>query len=322
MESAVPLLIKKLDGARDFDTARTYANILLSHKERLAGARVRKLLARMLELLAKNDERARAYLWLARTTEPRLVIERLIESARAVRRRRKHDLAERYLRLLLSGEEPPPLARFELAVTLLRRGSHAMQKSAREKDEALSEIAKLVAGRDLDLPRMLKKERDLKDEDLFYVGFHFSERIGAERAFGGKVLRLVATGRGKLAKSARDKLKIEGLAERASRAARPLPSAEYLLPYGSGELVGLAHHPFHLVPGEAPGATLLHGPKDAVLVGGDGQAAVRHHVLVQVGVNHDLAVDLDEGEGYGFVPDLKGSVRRRLVHHGVGHRGA
>ena len=225
MESAVPLLVKKLDSARDFDSARKYANILLSHKEHLTGSRIRKLAARMIQLMARNDERARAYLWLVRSTEPRLAVERLVDAGRAARRTRKYDASERYLRLLLAGDEPPGIARFELVVTLLRRKGgkgHVMSKSARDKDDALSEMAKLVASHALDVPRLLDRERSLKAEDLFYVGFHFAERIGPERAFGGQVLSLVASGRGRLAKNARDKLVTEGMLERGARVTRPV----------------------------------------------------------------------------------------------------
>jgi len=226
MESAALPLVKKLDSARDFDSARKYANILLSHKARLAGTRVRKLAARMLDLMAKDDERGRAYLWLVRATEPRLAVEKLIEAARVARKRRRFDVSERYLRLLLAGEDASPLTRYELAVTLLKRGKRVMQKSAREKDDGLAEFAKLVSEHELDLGRMVAAERDLDDSDRFYIGFHFSERIGAERAFGGEVLRSLSSGCGKTAKSARDKLAIEGLGDaRPSRTARQVGAA-------------------------------------------------------------------------------------------------
>ncbi len=226
MESAAVPLVKKLDAARDFDSARKYANILLSHKERLNGTRIRKLAGRMLDLMAKDDERGRAYLWLVRATEPRLAVEKLIEAARAFRKRRKFDASERYLRLLLAGEDASPLARYELAVTLIRRGKRVMQKSARDKDDGLIEFAKLVSDHELDLGRMVAGERDLEDADRFYIGFHFSERIGAERAFGGEVLRSLTSGRSKIAKSARDKLAIEGLGDaKPSRTARQVSAA-------------------------------------------------------------------------------------------------
>jgi len=217
MESAVVPLIAKLDTARDFEAARRYANILLSHKERLAGARVRRLAVRMLDLMARGDERGRAYLWLVRATEPHLAVGRLIEAARAARRHGKSDVAERYLRLLLAGEDAPALARYELAVTLLKRSKRVLQKSARERDDGLTELAKVISEHELDLVRMIAGERDLSDDERFYVGFHFAERVGNERAFGGEVLTALAGGRGRVGKAARDKLAIEGLS--AARAA-------------------------------------------------------------------------------------------------------
>ncbi|MHC4916913.1 MAG: HEAT repeat domain-containing protein, partial [Planctomycetota bacterium] len=226
MESAVVPLIKKLGSARDFDSARRYANILLSHKERLTGTRIKKLATRMLEFMSRSDERGRAYLWLVRATDPHMAIEKLIEAARAARKRRKFDAAERYLRLLLAGEDAPSLARYELALTLIRRGKRVMQKSAREKDDGLAELAKLVSEHELDLGRMIAGERDLDDSERFYVGFHFAERIGAERAFGGEVLRSMASGRGRTAKAARDKLAVEGLLDvKPTRTARQVSAA-------------------------------------------------------------------------------------------------
>jgi hypothetical protein len=214
MESAVDPLLARLKGARDFDTARRFANILLSHKERLDGRRTRDLALRMLALLGKGDERGRAYLWLVRAVDPRLAADRMIEAARQARRARRFELAERFLRMLMAGDDASPLARYELAVTMLRRSKRALLKSARENDDGLSEVARLISAHELDLPRLLAAERELDDGVRYYVGFHFAERVGTERAFGGEVLRGLAAGRGKFAKLARGKLATEGLHEK------------------------------------------------------------------------------------------------------------
>ncbi len=103
-------------------------------------------------------------------------------------------------------------ARFQLMVAKLKTSRKEMARSARQRDVALDLVAELLHEGGKTFTRKLLKESTLDPEDLYYVGYHFSERLNEERRFGTDVLAHVA-GKGKrnrTAKEAREKLKIEG----------------------------------------------------------------------------------------------------------------
>jgi hypothetical protein len=63
------------------------------------------------------------------------------------------------------------------------------------------------------LTKALDKTKWLEPEDLFYLGFHFIEKDGSPRRFGGFVLQLLLkrSPKSKLAKDAKAKLKAAGV---------------------------------------------------------------------------------------------------------------
>ncbi len=211
IEDALLPLLKKLEMARDFESARRYASILMSHQQRLSGSRLNKIVSRMVELFAKGDERAKAFLWLVRTVRPGLAAEKLIEAARVYRRKRKFDHAERCLRVLLSGNNGSPQTHYEMAILLLKRAKHVFDKEQRAQDVGLTELSGIIAEHKIDLVKLLSREKDLQDEDCYYIGYHFSESIGDERKLGVEILTVLSRKRGKYAKQATQKLIAEGV---------------------------------------------------------------------------------------------------------------
>ena len=71
----------------------------------------------------------------------------------------------------------------------------------------------LCQGYEEELAGQLEKAKWLEPEDLFYLGFHLAEHEGRQKHLGGTVLHLVLkrSPRGKLAQSAKSKLRSAGL---------------------------------------------------------------------------------------------------------------
>ena len=86
-------------------------------------------------------------------------------------------------------------------------------EESRATDPGLQQFAGLIHRHETDPIEMVAKARWLDAEDLFYLGFHFAEQNGAPQKFGGNVLRLLLkrSGKSKLAKDARAKLRSAGL---------------------------------------------------------------------------------------------------------------
>jgi hypothetical protein len=94
--------------------------------------------------------------------------------------------------------------RYGLAAAELTRGVHDTRPAARSGDESLRLLGALL-DRGVDVGALLRKDKSLELDHLYYVGFHFAEE---GHPLGEELLRVVADkgGRTKIAKMAKSKL--------------------------------------------------------------------------------------------------------------------
>jgi hypothetical protein len=99
--------------------------------------------------------------------------------------------------------------RLELALCGLKLSNKDVAADSRATDPALRSVETALAQQPDEVLNQVEKAKWLDAEDLFYLGFHFAERFGAEKAFGAAVLKLVvkASPKSKLAAAAKNKLK-------------------------------------------------------------------------------------------------------------------
>ncbi|HYF49302.1 MAG TPA: hypothetical protein VEJ63_07850, partial [Planctomycetota bacterium] len=91
-----------------------------------------------------------------------------------------------------------------------------MARMARNADPSLQALQEVFFGGRKsvkDMVKALTKDDALNRRALYYVGFHFVERMQNEREFGKLLLEQLAEGRSEEGKLAREKLIIEGLAQ-------------------------------------------------------------------------------------------------------------
>lgn len=164
--------------------------------------------------LEANDPMAEPMLNLVRTLAPRLHFDALYARGLHWKKKKKFQDAERCLKPLTRNEFCSDDARFELAVVALKNSNATAGAITRDSDLALSLVKALV--RDPKFPivkRLMAEKRLLDPEDYYYLGFHLVEGPPEERAVGADILQRIvkATPRSKVGKSARSKLRIEGL---------------------------------------------------------------------------------------------------------------
>ena len=80
-------------------------------------------------------------------------------------------------------------AKWELMVAYLKNSAKDVSQVSRNNDRALSMILGGVKAGDKDLVKRLMKEKALNPQDIYYVGFHFSEKLFAEKEFGVNLLK-------------------------------------------------------------------------------------------------------------------------------------
>lgn len=110
--------------------------------------------------------------------------------------------------LLVRSSQATEDDRFTHACMLLLRSPLDLNPHARQKDSALLELLRLCSG-EPGLAKRLLGRKSLKDAALYYVGFHLAEQHGAaESSVGYELLEALAKRKGKMAKAAKNKLRL------------------------------------------------------------------------------------------------------------------
>jgi HEAT repeat protein len=171
------------------------------------------LFARAGKHLEAGDRRAEPLLFLLREADPGDLSERLVERAMALRKKKDYETALSYLKLLARDPASGFPVRWELAACGLKMSGHALSSEARAADPCLEQFAGLCQNYPEELREQLQKAKWLEPDELYYLGFHFTEKEGRQKQFGGEVLHLLLkrSPRGKLAQAAKSKLRSEGL---------------------------------------------------------------------------------------------------------------
>ncbi|HEY3174761.1 MAG TPA: HEAT repeat domain-containing protein [Candidatus Polarisedimenticolia bacterium] len=215
MPEAGPLLMDELARCQEVHRGWTIAHILKHHVGRLRRPAVRALFDKAVKALVRDERVWEPYLYVVRHHDPKQVYEWLMEEAARFKKVRKYSEAEACLRPLTSGEHFDSEARFALALAGIKAARTRGAGVSRGGGNPLDLFRQLVRDPSFPLLERLKKERaHLETQDLYYLGFSLAEGPPAEKEVGGELLKLVAAraGASKLGRSARNKLRSEGLA--------------------------------------------------------------------------------------------------------------
>jgi hypothetical protein len=202
-DDAVAPLSRALLDEEDADRAWLLRNVLRPSAKKVAAATRKQMLDVSTKRLAAGDRNWEPLLAIARDADAAAAAEAL--RGLAGRLRKAHpDKALTVLRVLCRSEGSTDEDRYALAAAELSRGAHDTRPAARAGDESLRLVGALL-DRGVDVASMMRKDRTLELEDLYYVGFHFTEQ---GHPLGEEMLRVVVDkgGRAKIAKMAKSKL--------------------------------------------------------------------------------------------------------------------
>ena len=173
-----------------------------------------KLFAKTCGYLDSDDRRSDALLFLLRETDGADLRERLEEKATGFRQKKKYEQAMIYLRIL--GRDPAIgfADRFDLAAVGLKLSAKDLSHESRYADSCLGHFSHLARHFEPELVKQLEKTKWLEPDDLYYLGFHFAEKDGAEKKVAAPILQMVVkrSPKSKTGQAAKTKLKSAGLA--------------------------------------------------------------------------------------------------------------
>jgi len=202
-DDAVAPLARAILEASDVDRAWLLRGLLRASASRTPAATRKQLLETALKRLASGEGHWEPLLATVRDADARATVEPLRALAQRLRKT-DPDKSVSVLRVLCQGEGAADEDRYALAVAELARGSRDTRAAARAGNEALRLFGAMI-DRGTDVAAMLRKDRSLDLEDLYYLGFHFAEE---SLPLGEELLRLIVEkgGRAKIARMAKSKL--------------------------------------------------------------------------------------------------------------------
>lgn len=203
-EEAVPYLAKALLETTDPERAAVLRLVLRPMAKKISTATRKGLLAEGVERLAKGERGWESLLDVVRDADPEAVTEALRVLALKLRKSTKEDKALTVYSILCRSDRATDDDRYAMASLELAKSVRDTRPASRAGDEALRHFG-ILLNRGYDVARALKKDRAVDLEDLYYVGFHFTEE---GHPAGEELLDEVVKkgGRNKLAKMAKNKL--------------------------------------------------------------------------------------------------------------------
>ncbi len=202
------LLVEALADAEEEAGAQVLAEVLNPLAGQLSKPQVKALLAAAGKQLGQTFAVARRQLEPVRNADPEGWAELLRDKAKALQKKdpaRADAIAQLLGRSTVATEED----KYGFAVGQLEHHSLDPHPRARQRDPVLAALEKLHA-EGFKVAETINKDKKLTDEARYYVGVHFAEKPQFElKSVGAEILEaLAASGRGKMAKAAKNKMKL------------------------------------------------------------------------------------------------------------------
>ncbi|MDD5084689.1 MAG: HEAT repeat domain-containing protein [Candidatus Omnitrophica bacterium] len=214
MTQAVPVILKRIEETKEIEKARNLASLLRSQRGYFKAEKARGVFKIYQKLMEKQDERLQVYLTLLRLVNPDILYGQTMSVIRELKNKKRFAEARRYLANLQGGPLFTQDARFEMALAELKLSKKDVGLSQRDADPAIRLFAALVHNSLSFAVERLRKERSLDVEDLYYLGFHFAEKLFELKDFGIQILKMLIRKypRSRCAASAKKKLSAVGTA--------------------------------------------------------------------------------------------------------------
>ncbi len=227
-ESVLPAT-RALLATKDEQVARRFAGVIRSHRGSVSNQAVEELTERVREYMdvhfkgkATADQIVleRVLAELIADVAPAVHVELLFERAKRLRKQGKSVEAFGSLKPLLRSRADIDTAiddeqRFFLAVLSLEAAGEGLLRTTNTNDPVFEQFSRLAA-KGYPVAKQLTKEKDVSDEAIYALGFRLLEsRDGSNEELGAELLQGIIDDRprSKLAKAAKNKLKLTGHAD-------------------------------------------------------------------------------------------------------------
>lgn len=208
LPGGLELIVEALADAEEDVGAQVLAEVVNPLSAQLEKKHLKRLLAAAEKQLGKTFAVAKRQLEPVRNADPQGWAELLRDQAKALARK-DPARAELISQLLGASTVATEADKYGFAVAQLQHHSLDPHPRARQRDPALAALEKLHA-EGFKVAEAVAKDKTLSDEARYYVGVHFAEKPQFElKSVGAEILEALAeSGRGKMAKAAKNKMKL------------------------------------------------------------------------------------------------------------------
>ncbi len=208
LKHAESLLVDALVEAVDEVGAQVLAELLNPLAAKLSKKDVKRLLESGSAQLGESLAIARRQLEPVRNADPEAWAQVLRERAKAIGKK-DPARAEAISELLGRSSLARPDDRFQAVLQRLQHHSLDLHPRARQRDTVLMVLERLHT-EGFKVAEAVNKDKKLSDEARYYLGVHFAEKPQFDlKGIGAEVLeQLAAKGKGKLARAAKNKMKL------------------------------------------------------------------------------------------------------------------
>lgn len=166
------------------------------------------------DTLRRQEDKRRSILSVFRGANSPILVESAAERAKKLQQKGENQQAYELLRSIQGLTGWSDEHKIHTALAGLINGPKDLARTARTNDPHLRALEDILgSGRwsVKDLSKIVLKDTDLNKKSLYYLGFHFVERMHVERQFGKAVLEHLMAIRSDEGRQAKEKLVIEGL---------------------------------------------------------------------------------------------------------------
>ncbi len=209
----IEYLWKRLDSIVNPEAAEKVGALLASDRARIKTSQMSEMFRKVERHLGQPNDKARIYFTLLRKINPDFAYEATLKRMQAYKTKKAYDKAKSLLDLISGTLLFNSEVKFEYAILLLKTSKKDLSLSFRNQDPALLAFQGLIPHKNFGLVERLKKEKALSPDDVYYLGFHFSEKLFDQKDFGIQVLKYFITKFKKSSqrKNAKKKLELVGV---------------------------------------------------------------------------------------------------------------
>ena len=203
-------LVKEFLVTEDPSKAWAIAGILPTYDGKWRHEMLTEVWNRLRKAIEEEERIQGAYIHFLKNIDADFVYEQFAAQGAKLKKARKYREAIRFLAPLKEFPHFAPEEKFALAISQLKLHTHDVVSAPSRHDPVLLLFAELYRASAFPVVEMLKKEKALTPEELFYLGFCFIEGAASERNLGEDLLVFLADkySRTKVGKNAKNKLKL------------------------------------------------------------------------------------------------------------------